>query len=156
MQLIAQTRNTFKRAADTVGSAATTIGGVVRGGAYAGLGLVAVAEEEITQMYKSLVTEGRQVESGRAKSVAASAVDDARREVREARVQVQQAVVDAERDAAQVALELEHRSEALEQRVSAMVVDVLKRLNVPTRQDVEALKRSVDRLDRKAAELRAA
>ena len=47
-------------------------------------------------------------------------------------------------------------SKDFEARVVEMVGTVLNKMNVPTRDDIDSLKKSVDRLNKKAADLRLA
>ncbi len=115
---------------------ADALAGTARDLAYAGLGVVATLQEEARGTFGALVREGRRAEHGRATTTTAKAVQA------------------AEADAAQAARKVEAFGKDFETRVVAMVGAVLGKMNVPTRDDIETLKQSVDRLNKKAADLR--
>ncbi len=112
---------------------------------YAGLGVFATIEEEARDAFDALVREGKQVEKGRPNTLTAKAV-----------VEVEDEVRDAEREAKAAGRKVEALSKDLEARIVEAVGTVLHRMNVPTRDDIESLKKSVDRLNKKAIELRSA
>lgn len=115
---------------------ADALAGTARDLAYAGLGVVATLQEEALDTFDALVREGRRAEQGRATTTTAKAVQA------------------AEADAEQAARKAEAFGKDFETRVVEMVGAVLNKMNVPTRDDIEALRRSVDRLNKKAANLR--
>lgn len=151
---------TVRRAAhgatQTARSAFEAVGGAARTTFYAGLGLVATLQEEASKVFESLVREGRAVEAGRVQNLTASTYRDAKEDLSEARSDAAEVVRDAEASAEAAGQKARVQAKALEERVAEVLTATLQRMNVPTREDIEALKRSVERLDRKAAELRAA
>ncbi len=137
-QTLQDTTQAFRQTADTLVDAAREV-------YYAGVGLVAMIEEEIVDGFDALVREGRKADQGRTKALAAKVVAEAKDEVREAK-----------QDIEQVGDQIEAVSSEVEERIAEMVGTVLHRMNIPTRDDVDSLKRSVERLNKKAVELRAA
>lgn len=123
---------------------------------YAGLGMLAVMQEEASRMFSGFVSEGRKVETGRAKTLTARAYSEARTEATAARQETVARVESAEEQAEEAGRRAELQAKALEDRVAVAVTRVLQRMNVPTREDVDALRQSVERLDRKTAALRSA
>ena len=115
---------------------ADALAGITRDLAYAGLGVVATLQEEARGTFGALVREGRRVAKGRAGTTAARAVRS------------------VESDVEQATRKAEAFGKDLETRVVEIVGAVLGTMNVPTRDDIEALKQSVDRLNKKAADLR--
>lgn len=116
---------------------------------YAGLGLVATAQEAAGDAFDVLVREGRQVDARRVEPK----LDRAIVEVEQ---RAEKAVAEVRETRQEVSRKVEVQAKALEERLVETVAEVLRRLNVPTRDDVEALKRSIDRLNEKTAALRAA
>lgn len=136
---------TLKDTTATFQQTAETLFEVSRDVFYAGLGVFATLEEEARDAFDALVREGKQVEKGRPKTLTAKTVVEAEAEARE-----------AEREAKQAGRKVEAFGKDFEARVVETVGTVLHRMNVPTREDIDALKKSVDRLNKKAVELRAA
>lgn len=136
---------TLKNTVTTFQNTAETLFGATRDVLYAGLGVVATLEEEARDAFDALVREGKQVEKGRPKTLTSKVVVEAEDEAREAEHEVKQA-----------GRKVEAFSKDFEARVVETVGTVLHRMNVPTREDIDALKKSVDRLNKKAIELRAA
>lgn len=147
---------TIDKASRTITHTAGTLGNAARDTFFAGLGIVAVAQEEATRLFDNFVTEGRKVESGRSNTMTARGYTEARDEVKVIRRDVEDSAERVEGLTEETAKATKASAETLEDRISKVIVDVLQRMNVPTREDVDALKRSVERLDRKATELRAA
>lgn len=127
---------TLKNTSTDLRQRADVLAGTARDLAYAGLGVVAMLQEEALDAFDTLVREGRRAEDGRATTTTAKAVQA------------------AESDAEQATRKAEAFGKDFEARVVEMVGTVLNKMNVPTRDDIEALKRSVDRLNKKAADLR--
>jgi len=146
---------TIDKAGRTMSQTAGAVGVAARDTLFAGLGIVAVAQEELARLFDSFVAEGRKVESGRSNTATADLYRDARAEVRVARAEAEESAEQALEVADETKKLTVASAATLEERVSKVIVDVLQRMNVPTREDVDALKRSVDRLDRKTSELRA-
>jgi poly(hydroxyalkanoate) granule-associated protein len=136
---------TIKDTTATIQSTADALTGLAHDVFYAGLGVVATFEEAGREAFDTFVREGEQVEKGRRKTLTAKAVTEAERDAAE-----------AEREIEQAGRKVETISKDFEARVVETVGTVLSRMNVPTRDDIEALKRSVDRLNKKAAALRTA
>lgn len=136
---------TLKDSTTAVRNTADTLTGAARDVFYAGLGVVATLEEGVRDAFDTLVREGRQAEKSRPKTLTAKAVAEAEREARE-----------VEREAKQAGRRIEALGKDFEARVVETVGTVLGRMNVPTRDDIESLKKSVDRLNKKAAALRTA
>jgi poly(hydroxyalkanoate) granule-associated protein len=137
-QTLKDTTATLRRRADAAL-------GTARDVAYAGLGVVAMVEEEARGTFDALVREGRQVQRGRKDTLTAKAYAEAEDDVRE-----------AEREVKQAGRKVETLSKDFEARVVETVGAVLRTMNVPTREDIDSLKKSVDRLNKKAADLRLA
>lgn len=127
---------TLKSTTTDLRQRADMLAGTARDLAYAGLGVVATLQEEALDTFDALVREGRRAEQGRATTATAKAVQS------------------AEADVEQATRKAEVFGKDFETRVVEMVGTVLNKMNVPTRDDIEALKRSVDRLNKKAADLR--
>lgn len=136
---------TIKDTTATLQSTADALTGLARDVFFAGLGVVATFEEAGREAFDTFVREGQQVEKGRTKTLTGKAVTEAEREVNE-----------AEREVEKAGRKIETISKDFEARVVDTVGTVLSRMNVPTRDDIDALKRSVDRLNKKAAALRTA
>lgn len=136
---------TLKDTATAAQQTADTLAGTARDVFYAGLGVLATFEEGARDAFATLVREGQQAEKGRPKTLTAKAVTEVEREARE-----------AEQEAKQAGRKIEAFGKDFEARVVETVGAVLSRMNVPTRDDIESLKRSVDRLNKKAAALRSA
>lgn len=136
---------TLNETTATLRTSADTLLGVARDVFYAGLGVVATFEEEARDAFDSLVREGQQVEQGRTRTLTAKAYAEVEADVRE-----------AEREVKQAGRKAETFSKDFEARIVETVGTVLNRMNVPTRDDIESLKKSVDRLNKKAADLRLA
>ena len=139
------TTQTLKNTTATLRDSANTLIGVARDTAYAGLGVVAMIEEEARDAFDALVREGQQVDKGNRRTVTAKAYAEAEDELKE-----------AEREVKQAGRRAEVISKDFEARVVEVVGTVLNKMNVPTRDDIESLKKSVDRLNKKAADLRLA
>jgi poly(hydroxyalkanoate) granule-associated protein len=135
---------------------AETLGGYAKTTFFAGLGVLALLQEEADKVFQQLVSEGRAVEAGRSRTLTAKAYTEAKEEVAEAEAEIEEAVARTEAGAEAVSQKAQAQTKALEERVAEAVTTALQRLNVPTREDVDALKRSIERLDKKSAELRAA
>jgi poly(hydroxyalkanoate) granule-associated protein len=146
--------NTITDVRRTISSTADTVGNAARDTLYAGLGIVAVAQEEFSRVFDTFVSEGRKVESGRSSTKTAHLYKDAREEVKVTRTAVRESATQTEAMVEDAAEDAAVSVKTLEERVSKIIEDVLQRMNVPTRKDVDALKRSVERLDRKTSELR--
>lgn len=134
---------TLKDTTASLRHSADTLVGVARDIAYAGLGMVAVVEEETRDAFDALVREGQQVDKGRKNTLTAKAYAETEDELQ-----------NAEREVKQAGRKVEALSKDFETRVVDMVGTVLNKMNVPTRDDIESLKKSVDRLNKKAADLR--
>jgi poly(hydroxyalkanoate) granule-associated protein len=135
----------IKDSTATLQSTADTLAGIARDVVYAGLGVVATLDENVRSTFDMFVREGEQVEKGRPSTLTARTVTSAEREARE-----------AEQDVEKAGRRVEAISKDFEARVVETVGTVLSRMNVPTREDIDSLKRSVDRLNKKAAALRTA
>lgn len=133
----------------TAQQTAGALTGVARQTFFAGLGVVATLQTEAEKVFQNLVQEGRAVESGRSNTHTADAVQAVEAEVDEAVTEADEALTEAKAEAQAAAAKLD-------QRVTEAVKVALQRLNVPTREDVDALQKSVERLDKKTAALRAA
>jgi len=96
----------------------------------AGLGAFAVAEEEGSKMFNSLVERGREWES------------EGRERVDEVRSKARSKVGD--------------RFDDLEGKIDARITDALHRFGVPTRDEIRELSRRVEELTAKLANLRGA
>jgi poly(hydroxyalkanoate) granule-associated protein len=147
---------TLTSAQRAISSAASGAADLTRKSLYAGLGMVAVVQEEASRAFSGFVTEGRKVKTGSAGTLTARAYTDARTEVVAVRTEAAAAVESAEQQAEEAGRRAEQQALALEDRVAAAVTRALQRMNVPTREDVDALRQSVERLDRKTAALRGA
>lgn len=137
-QTIQDTTTALRETADTFTAAARDL-------YYAGVGLFALVEEEVVDGFDALVREGKSTRKGRATTLTAKAVAEVEDEVR-----------DAKQDAREIGEQIETVSADIETRIVEMVGTALHRMNIPTRDDVESLKRSVERLNKKAVALRAA
>ncbi|MEM1042587.1 MAG: phasin family protein [Bacteroidota bacterium] len=137
-QTIQDATRAFRNTADTLVEAARDV-------YYAGIGLAAMIEEEVADGFDALVREGRRTERGRVRTLTAKAVTETKEDVREARQEIEQ-----------VGEQIEAVSSEVETRIVEMIGTALNRMNIPTRDDVESLKRSVDRLNKKAVALRSA
>jgi poly(hydroxyalkanoate) granule-associated protein len=93
----------------------------------AGLGVVTLAQEELTQLFNNLVDRGSSTEQKTRKLV---------------NKQVQTRQKDARKTAKRVESEVEKRFE-----------DVLHRMNIPSKNDIEKLSRKVTTLNKKVNEL---
>lgn len=102
----------------------------VRNAWWAGLGAFAVARDAGSQVFDALVAEGKSWEQ-------------ARRERTEARAQEVQRLTDEEATV-----------EAIEDRMRAEVNDVLQRVGVPNRDEVDDLRAQIDALSERVAQLR--
>lgn len=129
----------------TLRDSADVLVNVARDIVYAGLGVVAVVEEETRDAFDALVREGKQVDKGNRRTLTAKAYTEAEDEVN-----------DVKREAKQAGRRVEIISKDFEARIVEVVGTVLNKMNVPTRDDIESLKKSVDRLNKKAADLRLA
>lgn len=136
---------TFQDTTHAFRSTADAFIGTARDMYYAGLGLFAMIEEEAVDGFDALVREGQRAEKGRTHTLAAKTVAEAKDEVRDAKQEIEHA-----------SEQVEAVSQEVEARIVEMVSTVLHRMNIPTRDDVDSLKRSVDRLNKKAVELRTA
>ena len=137
------TTQTLKDTTATLRDSANTLVGVARDTVYAGLGVVAMIEEEARDAFDALVREGQQVDKGRKNTLTAKAYAEAEDEIK-----------DAKREAKQAGRRVEIVSKDFEERIVEIVGTVLNKMNIPTRDDIESLKKSVDRLNKKAAALR--
>ena len=136
---------TLKDTTTAVQQTADTLTSTARDVFYAGLGVLATLEEGARNAFDTLAREGQRAEKARPKTLTARAVAEAEREARE-----------VEREAKQAGRTIEAFGKDFEARVVETVGAVLSRMNVPTRDDIESLKKSVDRLNKKAAALRTA
>ncbi|MEP0546001.1 MAG: phasin family protein [Rhodothermales bacterium] len=136
---------TIKNTTTTLQNTAEMLLGTTRDVWYAGLGVFAMLEEEARDAFDALVREGKQVEKGRPNTLTAKAV-----------VEVEDDAREAKRDVKEAGRKVEAFGKDFEARVVETVGTVLNRMNVPTRDDIDSLKKSVDRLNKKAVELRAA
>ena len=93
----------------------------------AGLGVVTLAQEELTQLFKNLVDRGTTTEQKTRKLV---------------NKQVQNRQKDARKTTRRIESEVEKRFE-----------DVLHRMNIPSKNDIEKLSRKVTTLNKKVNEL---
>jgi poly(hydroxyalkanoate) granule-associated protein len=148
--------STLKDTTQAAQDAAGALFGTVRTVAYAGLGVVAVLQEEASETFQRLVREGQAVEAGRPNTFATTAYHETRQEAAKAQVEISRSADRAETATEEAAEVAEARARDFQDRVSQMVATTLQRMNVPTREDVEALQRAVEVLDKKTAELRAA
>lgn len=147
---------TLRDGARSIGNATSTATGMARDTFYAGLGILSVLQEEAERAFDNLVSEGRRVETGHARNLTAKVYREARDEAREVRVETMEAAQEVEEVVEAAEKKAEARRQEFEKRLSEMVTDALQRMNVPTRADVDALKRAVERLEKKTLELRAA
>lgn len=134
---------TLKDTTTTLRESTDMLVGIARDAVYAGLGVVAVVEEETRDAFDALVREGKRADKGRTTTLTAKALNEAEDEIEDAR-----------RETAKVGRKVETLSKDFENRIVETVGVVLSKMNVPTREDIESLKRSVDRLNKKAADLR--
>lgn len=139
------TTQTLKDTTATLRQSADALVDIAREMVYAGLGVVAVVEEETRDAFDALVREGKQVDKGRVNTLTAKAVNEIEDEVEE-----------IQREAQKAGRKVETLSKDFENRIVETVGVVLSKMNVPTRDDIESLKKSVDRLNKKAADLRLA
>lgn len=129
----AEQRSGSKRESLSVPGPMDVASGVVRGvrnAWLAGLGAVSIAEETGRQLFQALVQEGKSWERARREQTNATA-----KQIERLSKEGVQAV------------------EAVEERVWAGVDGVLRRLDVPRRDDLEELHRKVDKLSRKVDRL---
>lgn len=104
----------------------------------AGLGALAVAEEEGSKMFKTLVSKGETIDLpgiGNVKAVGKQIATKAD--------QAQDAVEDRVKGARNAAVETADKAE---DRVQDVVASVMKRIGVPTREEIAELTASVERL----------
>ena len=106
----------------------------------AGLGALSMAEEEGSKLFKKLVKKGEKVDLP---GFGADRVQMIRRKLDETTEDATDAVKSRVSDARYVATETADR---LEDRVSDAVAQVMKRIGVPTREEVSELTASVERL----------
>jgi poly(hydroxyalkanoate) granule-associated protein len=93
----------------------------------AGLGVVTLAQEELTQLFKNLVERGTTTEQKTRKMVSKQ-VQTRQKEVRKA-------------------------TKRVESKVEKRFEDVLHRMNIPSKNDIEKLSRKVTTLNKKVNEL---
>ncbi|VAW38519.1 hypothetical protein MNBD_CHLOROFLEXI01-2443 [hydrothermal vent metagenome] len=93
----------------------------------AGLGVVTLAQEELTQLFKNLVERGANTEQKTRKMVSKQ-VETRQKEVRKA-------------------------SKRVESKVEKQFENVLHRMNIPSKNDIEKLSRKVTTLNKKVNEL---
>ena len=136
---------TLKDTTTALNQTADALAGAARDVFYAGLGVVALLEDKARGAFDTLVREGQQAEKGRKNTLAAKTVTTAEAEAREAKD-----------EATAAGRKVETLGKDFEARVVETVGTVLGRMNIPTRDDIDALQRSVDRLNKKAAALRTA
>lgn len=146
-----KTPQTLNDATQALKASTDTVTGAAREFFFAGLGVVALLQEEAEKTIDRLIHEGERVERGRPKTLTAQAVQEAEGEAAEVRAEVEKAGQKV-RAASEKA---EAFGAAFEKQLADSIAATLRRMNVPTREDVESLKRSVDRLNRKTESLRA-
>ena len=121
---------------DTVGDVKESVQNVF----LAGLGALSMAEEEGSKLFKKLVKKGEKVDLPGLGSARLEAV---RKQLDDATESATDAVKGRVSDAKYVATET---ADKLEDRVSDTVATVMKRLGVPTREEISELTASVERL----------
>jgi poly(hydroxyalkanoate) granule-associated protein len=107
---------------------------------HAGLGMAAVLQEEARKTFDTFVEKGEEVDENREKTAFEQKVGDT--------------FGAAEDRARRVSDKFKATGDEIEETISEVVAKVLHRLNVPTREDVQTLRESVERLNRKVEELR--
>lgn len=141
--------NAIQKPADALRETSAALGSAARDLFLAGLGLVATAQEALEDAFENLVREGRRLDARRLEP----SIERARAEVEQ---RAEKALAEVRETREELGQQVEARAQALEARLSEALGEVLRRLNVPTREDVEALRQSIDRLNEKTAALRAA
>lgn len=106
----------------------------------AGLGALAMAEEEGSKLFSNLVKKG---EDAKLTSFGTERLQELRKQVGEATEKAGDAVTGRVKDAQYAAGEAADKAEG---RVQTSVAGVLKRLGVPTRDEISELTKSVERL----------
>ncbi len=114
----------------------------------AGLGALAVAEEEGSKMFKTLVSKGEGVELP---GLGGERIREARKQLAAQADKAQDAVEERVNGARDSAVDSVVKAE---DRVQDAVATVMKRLGVPTREEISALTASVDRLTKHVERLK--
>ncbi|MDX1421341.1 MAG: phasin family protein [Rubricoccaceae bacterium] len=109
---------------------------------FAGLGAFALAEEEGTKFFDKLVTRGRKVELPELPEIATTPLTQIRKGIDEGA----EAVTGRAKDARYMAGEA---AEKAEDRLQETVAGVMKRLGVPSKEEIDALTASVERLNKR-------
>ena len=125
-----------KDLADTAGNVRETVQNVF----LAGLGAMSMAEEEGSKLFQTLVKKGRKVDLP---GFGAERVQQIRKQLDDATDTAADAVKGRVTDAKYVATET---ADKVEDRVSDAVATVMKRIGVPTRDEISELTASVERL----------
>ena len=128
--------NVQKDLADTAGTVKESVQSVF----LAGLGALALAEEEGSKLFSKLVRKGEKVALP---GFGAARVQQIRKQLDDATDSATDAVKGRVSDAKYVATET---ADKLEDRVNDAVATVMKRIGVPTREEVSELTASVERL----------
>lgn len=128
--------NVQKDLADTAGTVKESVQSVF----LAGLGALALAEEEGSKLFSKLVRKGEKVDLP---GFGAARVQQIRKQLDDATDSATDAVKGRVSDAKYVATET---ADKLEDRVNDAVATVMKRIGVPTREEVSELTASVERL----------
>ena len=115
---------------------------------FAGLGALSMAEEEGTKMFKKLVKKGEKVDLP---GFGADRLKTIRQKLDETTEDATDAVKTRVSDARYVATET---ADKVEDRVSDAVAQVMKRIGVPTREEISELTASVERLTKHIDTLR--
>lgn len=140
----ADAQKAVKTTAATVQKELTETAGDVKDAAQkvflAGLGALAVAEEEGSKLFKKLVKKGEKVELP---GLGGERVQKIRQQIAGAADEAQGAVKTRVEDAAYMAGET---ADKMEDRMQDAVASVMKRVGVPTRAEISALTASVERL----------
>lgn len=114
----------------------------------AGLGALAVTEEEGSKMFKTLVSKGEAVELP---GLGGERIRKARKQLADQADKAQDAVGDRVNGARDQAVDTVVKAE---DRVQEAVATVMKRLGVPTREEITSLTASVDRLTKHVERLK--
>ena len=115
----------------------------------AGLGALALAEEEGSKLFKKLVKKGKKVDLP---DLGAKRVQAIREQLGDGADKASDAVTSRARDAKYVAGET---ADKVEDRVQDAVAVVMKRIGVPTREEISELTASVERLTKHIDALKA-
>ena len=115
----------------------------------AGLGALAMAEEEGSKLFKKLVKKGKKVELP---ELGAKRVKAIREQLDDASDKASDAVTSRVNDAKYMA---EETADKVEDRIQDAVAVVMKRIGVPTREEISELTASVERLTKHIDSLKA-